>query len=165
MNIYLEPFGERHLENTYLWMQDEKLRRDFMLSFVVTKEGHKEWYKRYLTDASQRIWAVCCEEGHVGNIGLKNIDIKNRKAEGWIYVGNVSLHGKHIGTRSWGTLFQYDDFKSLNLHKLYSFVAEWNMASRKMFLNAGFHEEGVLKDEVFFEDKYVSLYRMGILFE
>lgn len=164
MDIFLEPLCEKHLEETYLWMQDEKLRKDFMLPFLVTKEGHKEWYKRYLADASQKIWAIYCEERYVGNVGLKNIDTKNRKAEGWMYVGNSSLHGKHIGSETWGVLFRNGDFESLGLHKLYSFVAERNMASRKMLLNAGFQEEGILKDEVYFGEEYVSLYRFGILF-
>lgn len=161
MKITLNPFCEKHLDNTYCWMQDDKLRKDFMLSFLVTKDSHKEWYNKVLRDVTQKIWAIYADQIHVGNVGLKYIDLKNRKAECWIYIGNSSMHGKHVGTYTWRTLFEDYEFVSMGLHKLYSYVAEWNIASQKMFLNAGFIEEGFLRDEVLFDSNYVSLFRYG----
>ena len=55
------------------------------------------------------------------------------------------------------------DFTALGLHKVYSHVASWNIASRKMFLRAGFQEEGILNDEVCFRGEYVTLYRFAII--
>ncbi len=134
-----------------------------MFPSVVTLESHQIWYENYCKDNSQRIWAITIDGDHVGNIGLKNIDTRNRNAEGWIYVGSSQMRGKKIGSNSWKKLFENTEFIQLELHKVYSYVAEWNVASQKMFLNAGFCQEGFLREEVFFCDGYVSLYRFGKL--
>ena len=162
-DIFLESFGEKHLDRTFQWIQDENLKTDFMFTALVTKEGHRKWYKQYCEDKTQKIWAVYNHDVHVGNVGLKNIDLRNKKAEAWIYVGERQIQGKHIGSNTWLTLLKKMDFTALGLHKVYSHGASWNIASRKMFLRAGFQEEGILNDEVYFRGEYVTLYRFAII--
>ena len=38
-DIFLESFGEKHLDRTFQWIQDENLKTDFMFTALVTKEG------------------------------------------------------------------------------------------------------------------------------
>lgn len=163
--IELESFGLEHLAATFQWMQNESLKRDFMFSAVVTLESHQSWYENYCRDNSQKIWAIKADGNHVGNMGLKNIDFRNRKAEGWIYVGSNEMRGKHVGSSSWKYLFEDTGFIQLGLHKIYTHVAEWNIASKKMVLNAGFNQEGILQQEMFFDNDYVTLYRFGKLLD
>jgi len=162
MNITLEAFSKNHLPNTFEWMQDESLKKDFMISRVITAASHQLWFDALQDDHTQKIWAICHEGVHVGNIGLKNIDYKNHKAETWIYLGNKEVKGKGIGAKSYDSLFNSNEFGALGMHKIYCFVAEWNIASQKTFLNAGFKEEAVLGDELFQEGKYYSLKRYCI---
>ena len=49
-DIFLESFGEKHLDRTFQWIQDENLKTDFMFTALVTKEGHRKWYKQYSKD-------------------------------------------------------------------------------------------------------------------
>ena len=105
-DIFLESFGEKHLDRTFQWIQDENLKTDFMFTALVTKEGHRKWYKQYCEDKTQKIWAVYNHDVHVGNVGLKNIDLRNKKAEAWIYVGERQIQGKHIGSNTWLTLLK-----------------------------------------------------------
>lgn len=161
MSVKIREFREEHLDNTFIWMQDEKLKRDFLLGITITKESHFNWFKRYQEDPTQKIWAIYFENQHVGNVGLKNIDLKNKKAEVWIYIGVDNLKGKHIGSNTWNLLFSDVSFLNLKLHKVYSVVANWNNASNKMFLNAGFTKEGYLIDECFTFGEYITLVRYG----
>lgn len=162
-NIYLQQFEEWHLPGTLMWMQDETLRKDFMLSFIVTSDSHRQWFHRYSEDESQQIWAIYADQVHIGNIGLKSIDLIHKKAEVWIYIGDRTAKCKGIGQTSCRLLFKDLKFQSFGLHKIYCHVAEWNIASQKMFLKSGFALEGILKDEMFFEEKFVTLFRFGIL--
>ena len=98
--IELEPFKEAHLIDTFRWMQNDSLRNDFLFAGNINWTGHLSWYDNYIHDNSQLIWAIYLTGKYIGNIGLKNINPLNQKAEVWIYIGERENRGKRIGTRS-----------------------------------------------------------------
>src|SRR5690606_33745634 len=81
-----------------------------------------EWYER-IKDRSDRYDAVIEIDGKpCGIIGLLNIDLKNKKSEFYITIGEPSCKGKGISTAASRLLLSYA-FEKLNLNRVYLFTA------------------------------------------
>lgn len=156
--VKLIEFSEEHLPNSFLWIQDEDLKRNFLFRKSVTRESHKQWFDAYLKDDSQQLFAIFYQNKYVGNVGLKNIDAINKNSETWMYIGDVSMKGKGIGVEANRQLFLYAKKK---LHKLYAHIAEFNNSSIRMYQKSGFVPEGNFKDQLYFEDGYHNLLRFA----
>jgi RimJ/RimL family protein N-acetyltransferase len=156
--VHLEIFEEKHLDKTYQWMLDEDLRKAFLFRKKISPLQHTEWFKTYLQDKSQRISAIYFKDLYVGNIGLKYIDKLNNNTETWIYIGDISMKGKGIGTNAYKQLC--DNLRN-DFHKIYAHVADFNLSSIKMYKKAGFVLEGDFKDQIFWDNKYYNLLRFA----
>ena len=155
--IELKKFSEEHLDKTYLWMQDEKLKELFLLDKDISKDSHLSWFKSLKKDETQKTFAIFYDGEHVGNIGLKNIEPGNKKAESWIYLGEVGHRGKGIARQALEALSKemQGDFI-----KLYARIADFNIPSIKTFQSAGYQLEGILQKEIIFKGNYLNIYRL-----
>ncbi len=54
-------------------------------------------------------------------------------------------------------------FEKLQAHRLWLDVREYNHKAQKLYKSEGFHEEGFLRECVFRDDCYISIYIMSIL--
>lgn len=97
---------------------------------------------------------------YVGNIGLKNIDKVNKKAEYYIFIGDKNYWSRGIGTVSTNNFLEYIK-KNWKLHKIYLHVDESNLAARKLYQKVGFEIEGKLRDELYRDKKYLTMIRMA----
>ena len=156
--IHLEKFSEKHLPKTYNWMLDVDLRRNFLFRKIISPNDHQTWYKNYLLDETQYINAIYYNNEYIGNIGFKNIDKINNNAETWIYIGEISMKGKGIGS---GVYEEFIKSSNFGLHKIYANIAEFNVSSIKMYQKSGFVIEGTFKDQLFFENEYHNLLRLA----
>lgn len=142
-SITLTPFSADCVERTYGWVSDPELRRAFLMRGEVTPEGHRDYFRRVLMDPSQRVYAVLADGRHVGNCGLKEIDRRERRAELWIYLGDVPVRGKGIGTRATELLIE-EARTALALKKLSLHVADFNEPARRLYAGLGFAEAAFL---------------------
>lgn len=154
--IKLEIFSESYLDNTFEWMQNQNLKRAFLLDKKITEVSHRDWFEEVKKDDSQRIFAILHKEVHVGNIGIKNIEREHKKAEIWIYIGNNSFSGKGLGTSA---LIQLNEKFQGEYHKFYAQIADFNIVSIKTFTKAGYKLEGILHNELIFRGEFVNIYR------
>ncbi|MBC7387895.1 MAG: GNAT family N-acetyltransferase [Opitutaceae bacterium] len=157
--INVVAFQQHHLDKTYQWMLDENLKKNFLFRGSVTPESHLHWFEQYLIDQSQKIYAVCFDDLHVGNIGLKNIDTTNRNAETWVYIGDATMKGKGVGKVAYQQLLSL--WKE-GFHKIYANIAEFNTSSIKMYQKAGFSLEGIFKNQLLWDNQYYSILRFAI---
>ena len=161
MNVKLIPFGKKHLEDSRLWMNDREFCRLFNRVYrPLIISVQKKWYKQTLKDKNQLIFAIEVDGVYIGNVGLKNIDYLNKKAEYYVFIGNKDYWGKGIGTIATKKFLNYIK-QHLKLHKIYLHVDQLNLAARKLYKKTGFVKEGVLKDELFQEKKYITMIRMA----
>lgn len=158
--IKLENFTDNHLPKTLQWMQNSELKRSFLLDKEITKEGHDKWFQQIKNDREQKIFAIIYEDTYVGNIGFKNIDEKNKKAETWIYIGDTGFKGKGLAAKA---LIQLNKNFRGKFQKFYAQIADFNIASIKTFTRAGYKMEGILPNELIFKGKNVNIYRFYIL--
>ncbi len=119
-----------------------------------------QWFEN-VKNCKDRFDAVVEYKGiPVGLFGLLNIDYKNKKAEEYNLIGDLSYRGKGIATKADQLLFIYAYF-TLGLNKLYGKIEVDNTASLKQWFRLGGHVEGYLKDDVWKEGKPIDVYAVA----
>jgi RimJ/RimL family protein N-acetyltransferase len=134
----LMPFTEEHIEDTFLWVQDQELRFDFLMRQIPTRKTHYEYFKKVLADSSQKVFAILYDDRYVGNCGLKHI-IQNADAEFWIYIGDKKARRIGVATEAVRQLMRYC-FSVMSLKKIYIHVAKTNKAAIRLYNKLGFIE-------------------------
>ena len=99
---------------------------------------------------------------HIGNIGLQSINLIDSQAEFAILIGEVSAHSKGIGEEASNLIIQHG-FLSLNLHRIYCGTSEKNIPMQKLAKKLNFQEEGIKKDDIFKDGKYLNTIHYGLL--
>ena len=132
----MRPFAEEHLDKTLEWLQDQDLRRDFMLSRTIDRAAHQTWFKGLAHDTSQAVFAIEAEGlGHVGNAGVKNLERDG--GELWIYLRPGKIRSRGLGTRAVKELVRIL-FAEMNLKRIWVHVAEFNRAALRIYEKNGF---------------------------
>jgi len=101
------------------------------------------------------------EKRVIGSISLNHIDFKNKKCES----------GSCLSKKYWGKKYIYEAkleiykyaFKVLKLNKIYSYVLSYNPRSKKHLEKLGFNEVGYFKEDYFYKNKFIDIYRMDLL--
>lgn len=161
MAVKLISFSEKHLPVSRRWFNDKNFCRLFGRIYrPLSAKNQKAWYLKVKKDKTQLILAIQVDGIYVGNIGLKNIDYPNKKAEYYIFIGDKNYRGQGIGQIASRKLLVYLK-KLLKLHKIYLHVDKTNLPAEKLYKKLGFKKEGELKDELLREKKYRTIIRMA----
>ena len=123
-----------------------------------TKDDITSWINYHNSQEDEAVFVIVdTDTGHViGHAGIYKIDMRIRKAEYGILIGEKKARGKGYGTIITNTISEYG-FKVLGLHKIKALVLKENRPSYYMFKKCGYEEEGVLKDENFKNDRYYDV--------
>jgi RimJ/RimL family protein N-acetyltransferase len=162
--IKLRPTETRDLEVFRQWINNWEVCRGVLRYLPVADWEHKSWFKSLKKDKSQIYFSIesIKDKKYIGNIGLKNINWKDRKGDLFIYIGEETERGNGYGFEAVENFVRYC-FDVLNLHKICLGVIVHNKAAIETYLKAGFKQEGLLKEEVFQDGEYHDLIRMGII--
>lgn len=136
IDLQIVDFEAKHLNNTFDWMQDPELKRNFLIERNISKVNHLEWYRNYLNDYTQKIFAIIADGNHIGNIGLKHLSINNKTAETWVYLGDRKFHGLGLAYQAYLSLFEY--LINININCLYARIVEFNKPSFSLYNKLGF---------------------------
>ena len=90
-------------------------------------------------------------------IDLFDYEPKHRRAGVGILIFNALHRGKGIATEAIELLIRYS-FSHLDMHQLYANIIHDNLASIKLFENAGFNKVGLKKDWLYIEGQYRDEY-------
>ncbi len=164
--ILLRPLELRDMRGDYVrWLNDPK---------VCAHNGHAIWpkrrsdYEEYIRASkgsrSTLVMAIVWKKRklHVGNIALQSIDWIHRNAELTFLLGNSSYWGKGIGSEA-GLLMLSLAFERLNLHRVGCGTFSDHQGMRKVAEKLGFREEGVRREAIFKEGRFVDLISYGLL--
>jgi len=77
---------------------------------------------------------------HIGNCGLKNLELSVGRGELWIYLGDPEARGRGIGRRATELLLD-EGFIALHLSTIYLHVAAANEPARRLYARLGFTEQ------------------------
>ncbi len=133
-------------------------------SFPISLEGEQEWFETARQDKStQRLAIEVLSDGrYIGNIGLYDIDWKDRKAEYGILIGDKEAWGRGFGLDASKALLAYA-FGELNLHRIFLRVLAQHVRAVRLYEKLGFRTEGRLRCDSFRGGAYHDTLIMGIL--
>jgi len=164
--IMLRSLTEADITEEYLsWLNDPEVMA-YMESKHLTHTmiSLKKFVAETIKDKSTIFLAIIADNKHIGNIKLGPINTIHKHGDIGIMIGNKAYWGKGHATEAIKLLVQFA-FKELHLHKLTAGFYSNNAASIKAFMNAGFREEGRLKQQFRFGQGYVDKVCLGLIQE
>jgi RimJ/RimL family protein N-acetyltransferase len=145
------------------WFNDVEVRRYLEMYLPMSRAEEETWFEGYLQDAMRRIFAIETDEGvHIGNIGLHDIDWKNRNAFLGIVIGEREYWGRGYGTDAVLALLGFA-FGEMNLHRIHLSVYEFNERAIRCYEKCGFRQEGCAREALFRDGRYHNGLLMAVL--
>ncbi len=110
------------------------------------------------------LFAIVLKENnqHIGNIKIGPINPHYSHADISYFIGEKDCWHKGIATEAINLICEFG-FKELNLHRIEAGAYDCAIGSWKALEKCGFKREGVLREQIFFDGKYVDVFRYGIL--
>lgn len=156
--IVLAAFEARHHDRTLTWTNDPELSVLLNRGRRVDPDEHRRWCEGLPNRADLKMFAI--EEGsgrrHIGNVWLAGIDVRHRKAEARIVIGERDAVGRGAGTEAIRQLTAHA-FDALDLQRIYAYVLDINPRARRAFEKAGFAVEGTLRRDRWTGERFVDV--------
>lgn len=163
--VQLKPLEKKHLSKCVEWLNDPEITENLSFSEPISMEDEERWYEQLLMDKSSRVYIIETVEGdYIGNLGLHEIDLHNRKTEMGLFIGDKKLWGKGYGTEA-VLLGLRLAFEGLNLNKVFLRTFMNNKRAQKCYEKAGFTKEGILRQDIFKNGKYIDCVVYSVLAE
>jgi len=144
------------------WFSDPEVIRFLGRSTPVTLAEEERWFHDYQRRGEDQIFAIEVEGRHLGNLGLHRIDRIHRKAEVGIVIGEPEFWSKGIGTEAMRVALRYA-FGPLGMNKVSLEVLEYNARAIHAYEKLGFQREGVHREDVYKDGRFVDVVRMSLL--
>ena len=160
-----EMTEEDYLKNREMWFRAQDARfYDNDVKLPPITEGlteREEEHLRFGGNGTRLEFGIVNLEGnYVGNVNLHSIDRENGTFSISFYFLEKERN-KGYATNAVGLIVYYA-FNELRLNKLNVCVNEGNEASEKLIQRIGCKKEGVWKENVFYDGKYVDVNLYGI---
>lgn len=161
--IFLSPINPDDAEVYAKWINDLDVNIYLTSApsvYSLSKEKEilerisKEGYNFAIIDSEK--------EKVIGNCGLLNVDLVNRKAELGIFIGEKEYWGKGYGTETIELLLDFS-FNLLNLNSVMLVVRAFNKRAIKCYEKCGFKLIGIRREAVIMGPQKYDEYYMDIL--
>ena len=164
--IILRPLSVKDISSTYhSWLNDPEVNRfNSHAIFPYTKGELLLYVKSVSRDRSKVILAIIDRktDKHIGNVALQSIDWVGRSAELAILIGEKTQWGKGIGVEVGKLIVNYG-FNRLGLHRIWCGTSSDNIGMQKIAERTGMKREGVRRDAMFKNGRWVNIIEYGIL--
>jgi|SRR5690625_1147088 len=163
--VYLRPIENEDLDFFYakaLW--DVEGRRLTGTQTIFSRSGVQNWFENISSDNSRIDLFICLQENDqpIGDIAMLDIDHQNRNSVVRISIFDHEFWGNGYGTEAMSLLLKYG-FEILNLHRIGLDVYSFNKRGIKSYEKLGFKQEGIIRDELFYDGEYHDSIIMGVL--
>jgi len=162
--IYLTAVSKQNIEQLRQWRNNPELRQFFREYREISKETQEKWFEeKVLGDPNQINFEIHDNESGklIGHCGIFYIKWVYGTGEFGIYIGDNNFRGKGYGKSSLISLVNYG-FETLSLHRIFAEVYSNNDAI-KLYKKIGFKQEGILRQHVYKNGKYLDAYMIGLL--
>lgn len=156
----LRPIETHELALMLSWRNAPGVRSNMYTRHEISLDEHLAWWERarQRTDQLYRMYEY--QGNPFGIVALKEIDPIHRNSSWAFYASPEAPKG--IGSKmEWLALDHA--FKSIGLHKLHCEVLAFNQPVIKLHEKFGFTVEGIFREHYLGEDRFVDIYRLGIL--
>ena len=164
--VRLRPIEREDLPRFVTWFSDQEVRRHLLVYTGFSLAHEERWFQELLGRMERQetlILVIETKSGTpIGNIGLHDIDWKNRQAELGIVIGEKTHWGQGYGPAAIRTMLRLA-FQEMNLHRVFLVVNADNQRGIRCYQKVGFQHEGTLRDATFKEGTYCDQYVMSVL--
>lgn len=163
--INLRGIESEDLINIAAWINDPVVTHYL---FMGDKPAHiellrEEWEKQIRSHEEVAFAVLEAKKNKmIGWGGLYRINWISRTAEYRVFIGDKNFWGKGLGTEIAELLIAYG-FEKLNMNKIWLGVNTAHKGAVRSYEKAGFVREGVLRQEIFRNNRYYDAVRMSIL--
>ena len=149
------------------WLNDPEVTAGLLLYPTLSMDQEEQWYQRNLERPREEqpfIIEVCVGENWlpIGDVGLHNLNWKDRQAEVGIVIGEKAYWGQGYGSDAMRLILRHA-FNNLNLHRVVLQVFADNPRAVRSYEKVGFTHEGRLREDVFKNGRYIDVLIMSIL--
>ena len=127
-----------------------------------------KWFDNYMSSRSNSVRCAIVdhkfEDKILGLVSLVSINYVHGSAEFHIMIGNPENCGKGIGTFAAVEMLKHAFF-NLNLRRVELGVLSTNIRAFNLYKKVGFKEEGIKRQAVYKNGKFIDICMMGILKE
>ena len=161
MQISIRRFEERDIEKKVAWINDPRNNTYLHYDLPLEVEKTRLWFQKN-RDRLDRFDAVIEADGvPVGLIGLLGIDDRNRKAEYYVALGETEMKGKGVAKEATRLLLTLA-FTEMGLNKIVLYTEVENLGAQHLFEKVGFEREGLLREDLIYNERKVDRYVYGL---
>ena len=88
--VHFVLYDHTFCELSWQWLNDPEIKR-LTLTPDFSREQQITWFNTLNIRTDYKIWGINYSNIHIGAIGIKHIDLKEKKAEYFGYIGNKQL--------------------------------------------------------------------------
>ena len=162
--LKLQPLQPQHQKQFIPWVLDPEVTQYSQTKFVdfKTEQQAIQWYQNILKETETLNLGIFYNDFCVGYAGLTSISKINQSAEYFIFIGDKKSWGKGIATQVTKQIVEigFNDYK---LNRIMLTVSEPNIGGVKAYKNAGFEQEGVLRNACFRNGSFHNKIIMSII--
>lgn len=163
--IHLREIGQQDIARINQWRRERDLVRFLGSPYrYVNLETDASWFEAYMKNKRTELRCAVCADDNAEAIGvvyLLNMDHTSRSAEFAIMIEKES-QGLGLGEAATKEILRHA-FYDLNFHRIYLHVVATNDRALRLYQRVGFRQEGLLRESLYKEGKYVDVIVMGML--
>jgi RimJ/RimL family protein N-acetyltransferase len=164
--LYLRPLVPADADGPYLrWFNDaEVCRYNSHHVFPYRREDALAYIEKVTNSHRELVLAIVqrSDQRHIGNISLQVVDLVSRTAELAIVIGEKDCWGEGFSKEAAQALVQHG-FATMNLHRISCNTPIDNIPMRKLAGALGMQQEGIRRQALFKDGRYLDLVEYGIL--
>ena len=162
----LRPVEQRDIETLRRWVNDPENRQFINRQLPLGQIEEQSWHDNRAKGPapSDITLAIVRKKDNrlIGTMGIHRIDWVNRNAFTGALIGEKDCQDKGYGGEAKALVLRYC-FDTLGMHRISSNVLANNARSRAYLLRSGYREEGVLREFMYRDGKWVDDIQMGLL--
>jgi RimJ/RimL family protein N-acetyltransferase len=146
------------------WVKDEMVIKYSLSIFQTLRTNEKidEWFHAILHEKNSFIRAVVYKKRFIGYAGISSINKVNNCGEYFIFIGDKQAWGMGIGSYVTHEIANFG-FNNLLLNRISLTASDENIYALKAYKNAGFIEEGCMRQACYRNDRYHNKILMSII--
>ncbi len=164
--VRLRAIERQDIPTFVRWFNDPEVRQYLQAYEPMSTAQEERWFEDHLAKKDNFNFGIEALVGeawvHVGNLGLDQVDWKNRCAVFGIVMGEKAYWGQGYGTDATRTALRFA-FRELNLHRVELDVYDYNPRAMRCYEKAGFRRDGTRRQAHFHDGQYYDVHVMSIL--
>ena len=149
------------------WLNDPEVYKFLAAVYPLSLQSEEKWFESMAGrhPAEQvLVIEIKADEGWkaIGNVSFMDVKWVNRSAEVGIFIGEKDEWGKGYGREVMKLMLRFG-FNELNFHRISLRVHADNARGIKAYEYAGYKHEGVMRQAIYQNGRYVDLLLMSVL--